>query len=544
MTHPSSRPQWRTLLDARSRLEGTPLNTLFEQSPQRARQMTLSAARLTLDYSKNRIDDPALALLLELAEAQQLPEKIEAMFRGDTINRTEQRQVLHTLLRSPRPDLKAEQQKVSATRAKIAAFASALHRGDIRGVTGKPLTNIINIGIGGSHLGPAMATFALKPYHKAGIQVDFVSNVDASDLAEKLRNADPETTLFVVASKTFTTQETLANARTARDWLIERSGSADAVAHHFAAVSTASTLIAEFGIIPEYTFPMWDWVGGRYSIWSAIGLPLALAIGSDAFDNFLEGAAAMDHHFQLAPLAENMPVILALLGFWYQSFWGADTLAILPYSHYLQDFPSYIQQLDMESNGKSVTMDGEHFREAASPIIWGTEGTNGQHSFHQLLHQGNLLVPVDFILPLQSHNPTGSHQDLLVANCLGQSRALMVGKTLDQARKELLNSGLDEQQASEIAPHKVMPGNRPSNTLLMDQLCPAALGALIALYEHKVFVQSVLWDINAFDQWGVELGKQICNDLLPEIANTSECQRFDSSTNALLARYKSARGRR
>ncbi|TLM75241.1 glucose-6-phosphate isomerase [Microbulbifer harenosus] len=541
MTHPASTTPWQLLQSARARLAQTSLNTLFAESPQRADQMTLSTAGLTLDYSKNRIDNEALVALQTLAEARQLPQKIDAMFRGDVINRTEQRQVLHTLLRSPRPGLTGEQQEIRNAWKKIANFTDALHRGEIHGITGKPLTNIINIGIGGSHLGPAMANLALTPYHKPGIRVQFVSNVDASDLAEKLRGADPETTLFIVASKTFTTQETLANAQTARSWLLEKTGNRDAVANHFAAVSTAIDRIAEFGIPPEHTFPMWDWVGGRYSIWSAIGLPLALAIGSDRFEEFLHGAAAMDNHFQLAPLAQNMPVILALLSFWYQNFWGADTLALLPYDHYLREFPSYVQQLDMESNGKSVHMDGEPFPQPASPIIWGTEGTNGQHSFHQLLHQGNILVPVDFILPLKSHNPTGNHHDLLVANCLSQSRALMVGKNLQQARDELLATGMDEKQADALAPHKVMPGNRPSNTLLTDQLSPSRLGALIALYEHKVFAQSVLWDINAFDQWGVELGKQICDDLLPEIASTGECQRFDASTNALLARYKAAR---
>ncbi|WP_428820004.1 glucose-6-phosphate isomerase [Microbulbifer sp. MCCC 1A16149] len=541
MTHPASTLQWQQLQEAHARLKHTTLNSLFAASPQRAEKMTLSAAGLTLDYSKNRIDGPALTALESLAKDQQLPKKIAAMFRGDAINYTEQRQVLHTLLRSPRADLEDEQRQIRAARGKMTGFANALHREEIRGITGKPLTNIINIGIGGSHLGPAMASLALKPYHMPGIRVYFVSNVDASDLIEKLRDADPESTLFIVASKTFTTQETLANANTARNWLQQETGNKGAVAKHFAAVSTATDRIAEFGISTDYTFPMWDWVGGRYSIWSAIGLPLMLAIGSERFAEFLDGAAAMDNHFQQAPLAENMPVLLALLGFWYQNFWNADTLALLPYDHYLREFPSYVQQLDMESNGKSVHMDGEHFPQPASPIIWGTEGTNGQHSFHQLLHQGNLLVPVDFILPLKSHNPTGNHQDLLVANCLGQSRALMVGKNLQQAREELLSGGVDPLRAEALAPHKVMPGNRPSNTLLMDQLSPATLGALIALYEHKVFVQSALWDINAFDQWGVELGKQICNDLLPQIATSDDCQRFDTSTNALLARYKSAR---
>lgn len=541
MPHPSSLPQWRTLTNVRTRLEQSTLCDLFTGNPQRAEQMTASAAGLTLDYSKNRIDSEALTALAELARAQQLPQKIDAMFRGETINGTERRQALHTLLRGPRPDLQAEQEAIHKTRARITDFANALHNADIRGVTGKPLTHIINIGIGGSHLGPAMACRAMRPYHRDGIRVQFVSNVDASDLTEKLRDADPESTLFVVASKTFTTQETLANARSARDWLIDKTGRKDAVAQHFAAVSTATDRIAAFGITPAHTFPMWDWVGGRYSIWSAIGLPLTLAIGSDAFNDFLRGAANMDRHFQRAELTENLPALLGLLGFWYQSHWGADSLALLPYDHYLGDFPSYVQQLDMESNGKSVSIDGERFREPASPIIWGTEGTNGQHSFHQLLHQGNLLVPVDFILPLKSHNPLGNHQDLLVANCLSQSRALMVGKTLAQAKTELIDWGLDEEAASALAPHKVMPGNRPSNTLLMERLSPATLGALIALYEHKVFVQSVLRNINAFDQWGVELGKQICNDLLPEISAREECQRFDASTNTLLTRYKAVR---
>ncbi|WP_237063180.1 glucose-6-phosphate isomerase [Microbulbifer zhoushanensis] len=538
-------PETATLMQQLSaekkRLSDTAMTTLFELDPDRGRALQIQAAGLYLDFSKNRIDQGAMAALFALARAHELEARRDALFRGDPINTTEQRQVLHPLLRGAIPGQESLRAQVDETLARMQQFVDGVHRGSITGVTEKPFRTVINIGIGGSHLGPAMACRSLKPYAKRDLEVQFVSNVDASDISEKLRNADPETTLFIVASKTFTTQETLANAYTARDWLMEKTGRLDAIGQHFAAISTATDRIAQFGILSTHTFPMWDWVGGRYSIWSAIGLPLALAVGYEQFTEFHRGAAAMDQHFQQAPLEENMPVILALLSFWYQRFWGADTQALLPYDHYLGDFPGYVQQLDMESNGKSTSLQGEFLHQPTSPIIWGAEGTNGQHSFHQLLHQGNLLIPVDFILPLCSHNLLGNHQDLLVANCLGQSRALMVGKSLEQAIAELLEAGMEETAASALAPHKTMPGNRPSNTLTMDALTPASLGALIALYEHKVFVQSVLQNINAFDQWGVELGKQICAALVPHLSNENACDAFDSSTNRLLNRYRSTR---
>ncbi|AOS98640.1 Glucose-6-phosphate isomerase [Microbulbifer aggregans] len=529
------------LIEEQKRLSGTAMTTLFELDPDRACAMQIQAAGLDLDFSKNRIDRSAMAALVGLARAHQLEAHRDALFRGEPINTTEQRQVLHPLLRGAIPGQESLRAQVETTLTRIEQFVHGVHSGLISGITDKPFRTVINIGIGGSHLGPAMTCRALKPYAQRDLDVQFVSNVDASDISQKLRNADPETTLFIVASKTFTTQETLANAHTARNWLIEQTGRPDAVERHFAAISTATDRIAQFGIRPTHIFPMWDWVGGRYSIWSSIGLPLALAIGYELFTDFHRGAAEMDRHFQKAPLEQNMPVILALLSYWYLRFWGAETQALLPYDHYLGDFPAYVQQLDMESNGKSTSLQGERLHQATSPIIWGTEGTNGQHSFHQLLHQGNLMVPVDFILPLRSHNPIGAHQDLLVANCLGQSRALMVGKSLEEAITELGEARMDDTAAKSLAPHKTMPGNRPSNTILMDKLTPSTLGALIALYEHKVFVQSVLHKINAFDQWGVELGKQICTALLPYISNEQPCSAFDESTNRLLNQYRSVR---
>nr|WP_277608533.1 glucose-6-phosphate isomerase [Microbulbifer elongatus] len=532
------------MLVEQKRLSRIPMTTLFEENPDRMEKMHIQASGLDLDYAKNRIDPPAMAALLQTARASGLEARRDALFRGEPINTTEQRQVLHPLLRGALPEQHAHRAQVDETLARIQQFVGDVRGGQLTGVTGKPFRTVINIGIGGSHLGPAMACRALTPFAKRNLDVRFVSNVDASDLSEKLRDAAPETTLFIVASKTFTTQETLANARTARNWMIERTGRLDAVERHFAAISTATDRIAEFGIQPAFTFPMWDWVGGRYSVWSAIGLPLALSIGYDQFVEFHRGAAEMDQHFQQSPLEGNMPVVMALLSFWYQQFWGANTHALLPYDHYLGDFPSYVQQLDMESNGKSVSLQGERLSHPTSPIIWGAEGTNGQHSFHQLLHQGNLLVPADFILPLHSHNPISNHQDLLVANCLGQSRALMVGKSLEQALTELTEAGMDADAAAALAPHKAMPGNRPSNTLTMDALTPATLGALIALYEHKVFAVSVLRNINAFDQWGVELGKQICNSLLPHLTDDADCQAFDGSTNRLLNRYRTVKAER
>lgn len=529
------------LSEEHKRLSGTAMTTLFELDPDRACAMQIQAAGLDLDFSKNRIDRSTMAALVGLARAHQLEAHRDALFRGEPINTTEQRQVLHPLLRGAIPGQESLRAQVEATLTRMEQFVHGVHSGLISGITDKPFRTVINIGIGGSHLGPAMTCRALKPYAQRDLDVQFISNVDASDISQKLRNADPETTLFIVASKTFTTQETLTNAHTARNWLIEQTGRSDAVERHFAAISTATDRIAQFGIRPTHTFPMWDWVGGRYSIWSSIGLPLALAIGYERFADFHRGAAEMDRHFQLAPLDHNMPVILALLSYWYLRFWGAETQALLPYDHYLGDFPAYVQQLDMESNGKSISLQGERLHQATSPIIWGTEGTNGQHSFHQLLHQGNLMVPVDFILPLRSHNPIGAHQDLLVANCLGQSRALMVGKSLEEAIAELGEARMDDTAVKSLAPHKTMPGNRPSNTILMDKLTPSTLGALIALYEHKVFVQSVLHNINAFDQWGVELGKQICTALLPYISNEQPCSAFDESTNRLLNQYRSVR---
>lgn len=540
--HSSEKPaRWQALAQQQAALADVAIVDLFAQSAKRQQQFSLDAAGLSLDYAKNRVDEKTMQLLMSLARDCHLPKRIEAMFRGDAINTTENRQALHTVLRSRHSKLPEHSKLVAEVIKKMTAFVESVHGGEWRGYTGKPITDVVNIGIGGSDLGPLMVTKALTPYHVEGLKVHFVSNVDASDLCETLRQLNPETTLFIVASKTFTTTETLTNANSARQWLTDTLGAAAAVANHFVAVSVNVEKVQQFGIASENIFPMWDWVGGRYSLWSAIGLPIALACGMPHFKALLDGAATMDQHFASAPLEQNMPVILAVLGVWYANFWGAQSHAILPYDHYLSAFTKYIQQLDMESNGKSASLSGNYVDVATGPVIWGEVGTNGQHSFHQLLHQGTQMIPADFIVALQSHNPLGEHHSLLFANCLSQSRALMLGKTAAQAQQEFVAMGYSNDEAKGLAHHKVMPGNRPSNTLSMDQLTPSTLGALIALYEHKVFVQSVIWDINAFDQWGVELGKQLCNEIYPLLGGDKSCEAFDASTNALINRFKSYR---
>ncbi|UTA47841.1 glucose-6-phosphate isomerase [Simiduia sp. 21SJ11W-1] len=541
MTKPTSAPAWAALAHHKTQAEQLKMIDLFQQQPNRAAQFSACAAGITLDYSKNLVTEETIGKLMTLAQERGLNEKIHAMFSGQPINTTEKRQVLHTALRARNNHLPDQLREVNAVLDKMEKFVAAVHKGDWRGHTGKQITDVVNIGIGGSDLGPVMVTHALSPYHVDTLKVHFVSNVDASDLTETLKNLDPETTLFIVASKTFTTTETLTNARSARAWLLNTLKQEAAVARHFVAVSVNIEKVQAFGIDAENIFPMWDWVGGRYSLWSAIGLPIALACGMGNFRALLGGAADMDEHFTSAPLAENLPVILAMLGVWYTNFWQAETHAILPYDHYLNAFTKYIQQLDMESNGKQAYLDGGYLAHASGPIIWGEPGTNGQHSFHQLLHQGTRLVPVDFIVSLKSHNPLGDHHSQLFANCISQSRALMLGKNEAQAQSEFEAMGYSSDEAKALAHHKVMPGNRPSNTLLMEQLTPQTLGALIALYEHKVFVQSVIWGINAFDQWGVELGKQLCNDIHPALVGDKVIE-VDGSTAALMTRFKQAQG--
>ncbi|WP_345332719.1 glucose-6-phosphate isomerase [Ferrimonas pelagia] len=539
MTTPlTQQPAWQALLQQRQALESQSLRQAFADDPDRAERYQVQAAELLLDYSKNRIDDATLAHLFDLARGAQLEQQRDAMFRGDIINRTEGRAVLHTALRNSRQDtLQAEGANVipeiNQTLAKMKAFVEEVHSGQRTGYTGKAFTDVIAIGIGGSFLGPKVATEALRPYAKS-LRLHYVANVDGTSLVEKLKKVDPETTLVLMSSKSFTTQETLANTESARDWFLQSGASQQDVAAHFVAVSSNVPAAVEFGISADNIFPMWDWVGGRYSLWSAIGLPIALAVGFDHFEQLLRGAEAMDSHFLEAPLEQNMPVIMGMLSLWYSNFFDAQSQVILTYDHYLRGLPAYIQQLDMESNGKSVDDAGNPVAHSTGPVIWGGEGTNGQHAYHQLLHQGTAIIPADFILPLSSHNPLGRHHNMLAANCLAQAQALMQGKNLDEAKAELAGKALSEADLDRLARHKVMPGNRPSNTLVMEQLTPATLGALIALYEHRTFVQGALWNINSFDQWGVELGKVLGNAVLAEIEAESASYAQDSSTNGLI----------
>ena len=533
MTAPTS-PAWQALQDHRESLESVKISDLFLANTSRFGEFSCRAAGLFLDYSKHRVTGETLELLINLAEERQLKARIEQLFDGELVNNTEQRQALHTALRASNRD---QPEVVSAVLEKMSAFVQSVHSGQFRGYSGEKITDIVNMGIGGSDLGPFMVCEALKPYQANGINSHFVSNVDASDLCETLQSLNPATTLFVVASKTFTTTETLTNASTARDWLLEWAGDEGATINHFVAVSANVDNAIEFGIAEANIFPMWDWVGGRYSLWSAIGLSIALTLGMDKFKALLEGAADMDEHFASAPFEKNLPVIMAMLGVWYINFWNAHTHVVLPYDHYLRFFSKYLQQLDMESNGKRVSRAGDDLTEQTGPVIWGDAGTNGQHSFHQLLHQGTHLVPADFIATLTSHHQVGDHHALLFANCLAQSRALMTGKSLTLAEQEFLDMGYAKEEAKALAPHKVMPGNRPSSTLVVEQLTPQSLGALIALYEHKVYVQSVIWDINAFDQWGVELGKKLSNEIYDVVRGEGNRSSLDASSLGLIDQY-------
>lgn len=519
------------------------MRELFASDPARFTKMSLSSCGLFLDYSKNRATPETLNLLLTLAQEAKLDAKIKAMFAGDIINTTEKRAVLHTALRSTADQsIIAEGQdivpEVQQTLNKMQQFVTSVTSGQWKGYTGKAITDIVSIGIGGSFLGPKIVSQALRPYWITGLNCHFVANVDGTSISEKLKLLDPETTLFIMSSKSFGTQETLTNTLTAKAWFLAKGGSQSDVAKHFAAVTSNVAKATEFGIDADNIFPMWDWVGGRYSLWSAIGLPIALLIGMDNFRALLKGAQQMDTHFANAPLAENMPVIMGMLSLWYGNFFNAQSHVVLTYDHYLRGLPAYFQQLDMESNGKSVTLNGTHVDYSTGPVIWGGEGTNGQHAYHQLLHQGTALIPADFIMPLQSHNPIGEHHDQLASNCFGQTQALMQGRTLDEALAELSKSTLSDEEKLLIAKHKVMQGNKPSNTLLMDKLTPETLGSLIALYEHRTFVQGAIWDINSFDQWGVELGKTLGNDVLTRIGADQEATALDASSNGLINLYR------
>ncbi len=543
-------PAWQALAQHFAILEPLHMRDLFARDPERFARMSHEACGLFVDASKHRVTDETLRLLVDLARQQGVERWRDAMFRGDKINGTEKRAVLHVALRnrSNRPievDGQDVMPTVNAVLAKMRDFTDRLRSGAWKGYTGKTITDVVNIGIGGSDLGPVMVTEALRPYWKDGMRVHFVSNVDGTHLAETLKRVDPERTLFIVASKTFTTQETLTNAKSARAWLLEKlSAKEDAVAKHFVALSTNAKEVAAFGIDTANMFEFWDWVGGRYSLWSAIGLPIACVVGMDAFEELLTGAHEMDEHFRTTPLEKNLPVLLAMLGIWYSNFFGAETHAILPYDQYLHRFPAYFQQGDMESNGKRVTREGETITDyTTGPIVWGEPGTNGQHAFYQLIHQGTRLVPCDFIAPIQTHNPIagGRHHEILLANFFAQTEALMRGKTPAEARAELEATKMPAEQIAALLPHKVFPGNRPTTSILVQELTPRTLGALVALYEHKIFVQGIVWDIYSFDQWGVELGKQLANKILPELTSPGEVTSHDASTNGLVNVYKARR---
>jgi glucose-6-phosphate isomerase len=538
---------WQALEQHRQEMRGIAMRDLFVSDPGRARRMRLSAAGLHLDYSKNLVTPQTLSLLIDLADAADLSGWIARMFAGEPINNTEERAVLHVALRnrSHRPIAVDGQDVMPSVRRvldRLEAFVGLVRSGEWKGFQGQSIRDVVNIGIGGSNLGPKMVCTALGAYGSNDLRVHFVSNVDGTHLLETLHDLDPARTLFIVASKTFTTQETMTNANSAREWLLAAAGDPGAIAKHFVAVSTNAEKVSAFGIDTRNMFGFWDWVGGRYSLWSAIGLPIALAVGYERFVELLEGAFGMDEHFRTTPLASNMPAILGLLGVWYANFWDARTHAVLPYDQYLRLLPSYLQQGDMESNGKGVTREGAAVDYTTGPVVWGEPGTDGQHAFFQLIHQGTQLIPADFIGAIKSHNELGDHHLMLMANFFAQTEALMRGRTSDEALAEMLNAGVAEERARLLAPHRTFPGSRPTNSILMERLTPYTLGALIALYEHRIFVQGVLWGINSFDQWGVELGKQLAGVILEELQEGRVSGDHDASTSALLTDF--IRGRR
>jgi len=540
-------PAWHALREHQRALADLHLRDLFAADPGRAQRFCADGDAIFLDFSKHRIVNETLRLLATLADQAEIAARRDEMFRGSAINVTEGRAVLHTALRnrSGAPVLVDGVDVMPAVRAvlgRMRAFSDGVRSGRIAGHTGQPIRDVVNLGIGGSDLGPLMACEALEPYSRPDLRVHFVSNVDGAHLGRVLKRLDPASTLFVVASKTFTTQETLANAHTARQWLVSALGSDSAVARHFAALSTNLGGTASFGIPDERVFEFWDWVGGRYSLWSAIGLSVALYVGMDNFEALLYGACAMDGHFRSAPWGQNLPAIMGLLGVWYRDFWGAASHAVLPYDQSLHRFAAHLQQLDMESNGKRVDLQGRSIDYPTGPVIWGEPGTNGQHAFFQHLHQSTDWTPCDFILPLRSHYPLGEHHRMLMANCFAQSQALMQGRTAEEAITELRSQGKTEQEAQALAPHKVFPGNRPSSTLLLPQLTPHTLGALVALYEHKVFVQGAIWNVNSFDQWGVELGKVLAGRILKDFGQGAPGPGHDASTAGLIRRALGAPG--
>ncbi len=539
---PKQLKSWKTLENIKKN-RSFDLRELFKENPERADRFSVSFDDIFFDYSKNLIDENVMKTLFDLAGEAGLKEGIAAMFRGDKINETEKRAVLHTALRdfSDDPiivDGRNIKEDIRRVQNRMKTFADKVSNKKWIGFSGKPVTDIVNIGIGGSDLGPVMVTEALKPFWKEGLRVFFVSNIDGTHIAETLKKLNPETTLFLIASKTFTTLETMTNANTAKKWFLDNGGSERDIAKHFAALSTNTKAVAEFGIDTENMFEFWDWVGGRYSLWSAIGLSIACVIGYENFEDLLKGAYSADKHFKTAPFEKNIPVILGLLGVWYNNFFGAETHAILPYDQYMHRFAAYLQQGDMESNGKSTDRSGKPVDYQTGQIIWGEPGTNGQHAFYQLIHQGTKLIPADFIAPAISHNPVGDHHVKLLANFFAQTEALMNGKTEEEAKAELEKAGKSPEEIEKLLPFKVFSGNRPTNSILVKKITPHTLGALIAIYEHKIFTQGLIWNVFSFDQWGVELGKQLATKILPELKSAGKVTSHDSSTNNLINKFK------
>ena len=544
--NPTKTESWKQLSEHFKQVKGVHMKELFSKDPERFAKFSYRFQDILVDCSKNRITDETMQLLLNLASEVNLTDAIGKMFSGEKINETENRAVLHVALRnrSNTPILSDGQDvmfEVNRVLDKMRDFSERLHSGAMTGYTGKKITDIVNIGIGGSDLGPVMATESLRPYAKDGMHVHFVSNVDGTHIAEALRVVQPETTLFMIASKTFTTQETMTNAFTARKWFLEHACDESHIARHFVAISTNASKVKSFGIDPKNMFEFWDWVGGRYSLWSAIGLSISCYIGFDNFSDMLQGAYEMDTHFRTEPFEQNIPVILALIGIWYTNFFRAETEVILPYDQYMHRFPAYFQQGNMESNGKSIDRSGRPVAYETGPIIWGEPGTNGQHAFYQLIHQGTRLVPADFLAPAISHNPIGEHHEILLSNFFAQTEALMAGKGKEEVLADLFEEGKNKEEIKRLWPYRAFEGNRPTNSILFKQLTPRTLGSLTAMYEHKIFTQGVIWNIFSFDQWGVELGKQLAKDILPELKHDQTVTSHDVSTNGLINSYKKLR---
>ena len=544
--NPTKTESWKDLVDHYKEMRNVHMKDLFNSEPERFKKYTIRFNDIFVDYSKNIITEKTIKLLLNLVDEVGLKDAIERMLSGDRINETEDRAVLHIALRNRKNspvyvNSKDVMPEVNSVLNKMKDFSGKINSGEWKGFTGKKITDMVNIGIGGSDLGPVMVTECLRPYAKEGLAVHFVSNVDGTHITETLKQLDPETTLFLIASKTFTTKETMTNAFTAREWFLECAKEEAYVAKHFVAISTNSEKVEEFGIDKENMFVFWDWVGGRYSLWSAIGLSIACYIGFENYAELLQGAFEMDNHFRDVPFEKNTPVILALIGIWYNNFFGAQTEVILPYDQYMRRFPAYFQQGNMESNGKYIDRNGEKVNYQTGPVIWGEPGTNGQHAFYQLIHQGTKIIPADFLAPAISHNQIGKHHNILLSNFFAQTEALLNGKTKEEVIEELKNDGKSDDEIQKLYPHKVFEGNRPTNSILFRKLTPGVLGSLIAMYEHKIFVQGVVWNIFSFDQWGVELGKQLAKNILPELSDDKRVESHDSSTNGLINTFKEMR---